>query len=147
MGTIMCSSLVYKSSSSFLWHSSADIFSFGCGPIAQPVTPSIQPSIHQPSNTLKFMTPLWAAFIPLVPDASKGRKGVFSQISVRSVVCQSHLWDVLFRQRSTESCLSYLSFLVYLGLKTINPPFCIRLLFEKIPASVYCNPYRRLLPG
>src|SRR5580765_838910 len=47
-------------------------------PIAQPVTPSMQPSIHQPSRMLKLGTPLNAAFMPLVPEASSGRNGVLS---------------------------------------------------------------------
>jgi hypothetical protein len=40
--------------------------------IAQPVTPSIWASNHQPSRTLKFRTPFKAAFMPLVPEASSG---------------------------------------------------------------------------
>ena len=47
--------------------------------MAQPVIPSTCPSIHHPSNMLRLGTPLSAAFIPLVPDASRGRSGVFSQ--------------------------------------------------------------------
>jgi hypothetical protein len=50
-------------------------------PIAQPVTPSIQASIHQPSSTLRFSPPFTAAFIPLVPEASIGGSGVLSQMS------------------------------------------------------------------
>src|SRR6516162_5636047 len=49
--------------------------------MAHPVTPSMQPSTHQPSSTLRLGTPLSAAFIPLVPDVSRGGCGVFSQIS------------------------------------------------------------------
>ena len=44
-------------------------------PIAQPVTPSMHPSSHQPSGMLRLGTPLRAAFIPLVPDASSGGCG------------------------------------------------------------------------
>ena len=50
-------------------------------PMAQPVTPSRHPSIHQPSGTLNDGTPLRAAFMPLVPEASWGRLGVLSQMS------------------------------------------------------------------
>src|SRR5215469_11428337 len=50
-------------------------------PMAHPVTPSMQPSTHQPSSTLRLGTPLSAAFIPLVPDASRGGCGVFSHTS------------------------------------------------------------------
>jgi Phosphofructokinase len=50
-------------------------------PIAQPVTPSTWPSSHHPSRILKLGTPLRAAFMPLVPEASKGRWGVFNHRS------------------------------------------------------------------
>ena len=40
--------------------------------MAQPVTPSTQPSTHQPSRTLRLGTPFSAAFMPLVPEASCG---------------------------------------------------------------------------
>jgi hypothetical protein len=53
----------------FILYCSLGIWS-GNGPIAQPVRPSTQPSIHHPSSTLKFTMPLCAAFIPLVPEAS-----------------------------------------------------------------------------
>jgi hypothetical protein len=49
-------------------------------PIAHPVTLRHVPN-HQPSSTLKFGTPLWVAFMPLVPEASKGRRGVLSHRS------------------------------------------------------------------
>ncbi len=49
--------------------------------MAQPVTPSMQPSSHQPSSTDSCGTPLTAAFMPLVPDASSGACGVFSHRS------------------------------------------------------------------
>ena len=39
-------------------------------PIAQPFTPWLQASGHQPSSTLRFRTPFMAAFIPEVPQAS-----------------------------------------------------------------------------
>jgi hypothetical protein len=55
-------------------------------PIPHPVTPSIQPSDHQPSSTLRFGTPLKAAFMPLVPDASHGGSGVFSQTSTPETI-------------------------------------------------------------
>lgn len=38
-------------------------------------------SIQQPSSTLRLGTPLWAAFMPEVPEASKGGSGVLSQTS------------------------------------------------------------------
>src|SRR3990167_261631 len=73
------SNLLYRSSASIasltLILVSED--SIGLGPIDQPVLPSICPSIHHPSRTLKLITPLWDAFIPLVPDASRGRDGGF----------------------------------------------------------------------
>src|SRR5581483_243506 len=50
-------------------------------PTLQPVTPSIQPSIHQPSSTDSDGTPLKAAFIPLVPEASIGGSGVLTHTS------------------------------------------------------------------
>src|SRR5262249_16619275 len=50
-------------------------------PMAHPVTPSMQPSTHQPSSTLRLGTPLSAAFIPLVPDAWRGGCGVFNHRS------------------------------------------------------------------
>jgi len=40
-----------------------------------------QASAHQPSTVLTLSTPLAAAFMPLVPLASYGRRGVFSQTS------------------------------------------------------------------
>ena len=60
--------------------------SVGSGPIDQPVKPSICPSIHQPSSTLKFITPLCAAFMPLVPDASRGLMGVLSHTSTPETI-------------------------------------------------------------
>ena len=48
--------------------------------MAQPFVPS-KHSSHQPSRMLQFSAPLRAAFIPLVPQASSGRRGVFSQTS------------------------------------------------------------------
>src|SRR5712671_4424309 len=50
----------------------------------QPVIPSMCPSTHQPSRTLKLGTPLRAAFMPLVPEASSGYCGVLSQIDAGS---------------------------------------------------------------
>ena len=47
----------------------------------QPVIPGTCPSIHHPSRMLQFNTPLSAAFIPLVPQASKGRRGLLSHTS------------------------------------------------------------------
>jgi hypothetical protein len=49
------------------------------------VTPSTCPSIHHPSRTLRLGTPFRAAFIPLVPEASSGGSGVFSQTSAPAV--------------------------------------------------------------
>jgi hypothetical protein len=42
---------------------------------------SVTASSHHPSRTEAFSTPFIAAFIPEVPDASKGRSGVLSQTS------------------------------------------------------------------
>ena len=42
------------------------MLSLHTSPMAQPVCPSIQPSIHHPSRMLRLGTPLSAAFIPLV---------------------------------------------------------------------------------
>ena len=50
-------------------------------PMAQPVTPCSQPSGHQPSRTERFSTPFIAAFMPEVPLASSGRRGVLSHTS------------------------------------------------------------------
>ena len=41
----------------------------------------VQPSSHQPSSTEQLTTPFMAAFMPLVPDASSGRRGLLSQTS------------------------------------------------------------------
>jgi hypothetical protein len=38
-------------------------------------------SSHQPSSTDRLRQPLSAAFIPLVPQASSGLSGLFSQMS------------------------------------------------------------------
>ena len=38
-------------------------------------------SSHQPSRTDRLSAPFIAAFIPEVPDASRGRSGVFNQTS------------------------------------------------------------------
>jgi hypothetical protein len=38
----------------------------------------MQPSIHQPSRMLRLGTPLMAAFMPLVLDASIGGSGAFN---------------------------------------------------------------------
>jgi hypothetical protein len=38
--------------------------------MAQPVNPSMQPSIHHPSRIDRLGTPFSAAFMPLVPEAS-----------------------------------------------------------------------------
>ena len=48
--------------------------------MAQPLS-SVQPSSHQPSSTEQLTTPFMAAFMPLVPDASSGRRGLLSQTS------------------------------------------------------------------
>jgi hypothetical protein len=48
--------------------------------MAQPFSPSYISS-HHPSRIEQFSTPLRAAFSPLVPDASSGRRGVLSQRS------------------------------------------------------------------
>ena len=41
------------------------------------VVADVQPSSHQPSRTLTLTTPFAAAFMPDVPDASSGRRGLF----------------------------------------------------------------------
>ncbi len=38
-------------------------------------------SSHQPSSTDRLRQPLSAAFMPEVPHASRGRSGLFSQMS------------------------------------------------------------------
>src|SRR5918993_742229 len=61
---------------------SSNASSSGSGsPIFQPVTPCSQPSGHQPSRMLTFSTPFMAAFMPDVPDASSGRRGLLSHTS------------------------------------------------------------------
>ena len=59
--------------------------------IAQPLAPSSpsasasvpdrKHSAHHPSRTEQCSAPFITAFMPLVPDASMGRTGVFSQMS------------------------------------------------------------------
>ncbi len=89
--------------------------------MAQPVTPSMWPSTHQPSSTDRLGTPLNAAFMPLVPEASSGGSGVFShhiharhqQLRQRHVVVgQEHRGDgraqrthVLVQQRDQPLAL------------------------------------------
>ena len=48
--------------------------------MAQPFSPS-NISSHQPSRIEQFSDPLMAAFMPLVPQASSGRRGVFIHTS------------------------------------------------------------------
>ncbi|MMZ65587.1 hypothetical protein D1872_279980 [compost metagenome] len=48
--------------------------------MTQPFSP-LYPSGHQPSSAEKCSVPLIAAFIPLVPHASIGMSGLFSQTS------------------------------------------------------------------
>ena len=48
--------------------------------ITQPLAP-LNPSAHQPSPMLRCGTPLMPAFMPLVPLASSGLRGVLSQTS------------------------------------------------------------------
>ena len=48
--------------------------------MAQPFVPSNHSS-HQPSRIEQLSAPLSAAFMPLVPHASWGRRGVFSHTS------------------------------------------------------------------
>ena len=52
----------------------------GVSPMAKPLLP-FQASAHQPSSVDQLRAPLSAAFWPLVPEASCGRLGVFSQTS------------------------------------------------------------------
>jgi hypothetical protein len=49
--------------------------------MAQPVTPCSHPSGHQPSSTDRLSDPFMAAFMPDVPEASSGRRGLFSHTS------------------------------------------------------------------
>jgi len=65
-------------------------------PMHQPIgakvgSASFQTSSHQPSNVLRFKAPLTPAFMPPMPHASSGRRGVFShrstpRESARSIV-------------------------------------------------------------
>jgi hypothetical protein len=48
--------------------------------MAQPLVPS-KASSHHPSRIEQLRAPLSAAFSPLVPQASMGRRGVFSHTS------------------------------------------------------------------
>ena len=48
--------------------------------MAHPLRPS-KHSSHHPSRMLQLRAPLRAAFIPLVPHASSGRRGVFNHTS------------------------------------------------------------------
>ena len=59
--------------------------------IDHPVTPARCPSIHQPSRMLRLGTPLRAAFMPLVPDASWGFCGVFSHTSTPAQRCWANV--------------------------------------------------------
>ena len=49
----------------------------------------MHPSIHHPSITLRLGTPLTAAFMPLVPEASSGGCGVLSQTSVPDTISRA----------------------------------------------------------
>ena len=55
----------------------------------QTVPPSMHPSRHQPSRTLRLSPPLSAAFIPLAPDASIGGSGGFSHTSTPATLCRA----------------------------------------------------------
>ena len=59
----------------------------GCesGPMAKPLAPS-WPSRHQPSRMLRLRPPWQPTFWPLVPQASSGRRGVFSQTSHPEII-------------------------------------------------------------
>ena len=48
--------------------------------MSKPFVPSVISS-HQPSRIEQLSTPFSAAFIPLVPHASIGRRGVFNHTS------------------------------------------------------------------
>src|SRR3569833_4412207 len=71
--------------SSFVYRLRASSASSAPSSIAHPVAPSMQPSIHHPSRIDRLGTPFRAAFIPLVPDASYGRRGVFTHTSTPAV--------------------------------------------------------------
>ena len=78
-GTISVSSSWYSAwASAQSWAPSSG--SVSRPPMAQPLSP-VQPSSHQPSSTEQLTTPFMAAFMPLVPDASSGRRGLLSQTS------------------------------------------------------------------
>jgi len=54
-------------------------------PVAQrPARCAGDTSAHQPSNSERFRPPFASTFIPLVPQASRGRRGVLSQKSICS---------------------------------------------------------------
>ena len=44
---------------------------------------------------LKFRQPWQPAFMPLVPEASSGRRGVFSQTSQPETICRAHVHVVV----------------------------------------------------
>ena len=78
-GTISFSRMRYRScASAQSWAPSSGFVSRP--PMAQPFSPC-QPSSHQPSSTEQLTTPFMAAFMPLVPEASSGRRGLLSQTS------------------------------------------------------------------
>ena len=70
----------------------------------QPVIPSMCPSIHQPSSTLKLGTPFKAAFIPLVPEASMDGSGVLSYISTPDVIMAPGSYYSFTRYATLMSC-------------------------------------------
>ena len=53
--------------------------------MANPFSPSY-PSTHHPSRMLRFSPPLTATFMPLVPLASSGRRGLFNHTSTPCVM-------------------------------------------------------------
>ena len=89
-------------------------------PIAQPVTPCSQPSGHQPSRTDRLSTPFIAAFMPEVPHASIGRRGVLSHTSQprveqpRRAPCRS--------SRGTRCCPGQLRAMVRPGARSTALP-------------------------
>jgi hypothetical protein len=53
----------------------------GTSAIDHPAVSALKPSAHQPSPMLRCGTPFSAAFMPLVPLASRGLRGLLSQTS------------------------------------------------------------------
>ena len=59
----------------------------------RPTQLGVYASAHQPSSSERFSPPFASTFIPLVPLASHGRRGVFTHTSTPStnLLCQKHV--------------------------------------------------------